>query len=260
MSSYRLLLNKTPLLGAKRMDQHIRTKMLVGESAMNKMKNSHVAVFGLGGVGSWVVEALARAGIGQLTLVDNDSVSITNINRQLPALHSTVGRQKTDVLRERVLDINPDCVVHCRDEFFSAQTCSGWFFSGYDYIIDAIDTVKSKLLLIELTNAVGTPIISCMGMGNRLDPTKITVSDISKTSYDGLARVIRKELKKRGISKLKCVWSTEEALEPEECDEPLPEGCSRRSLPGSISFVPSAAGLVIAGEVIRDICGISAKA
>lgn len=238
------------------MDQHIRTQMLVGEECMERIKNAHVAVFGLGGVGSWAVEALARAGVGHLTLVDNDNISITNINRQLPALNSTVGRQKTEVLRERVLDINPQCALECRDEFFSAQTCSGWFFSRYDYIVDAIDTVKSKLLLIELANAVGTPIISCMGMGNRLDPTKITVSDINKTSYDGLARVMRKELRKRGIPKLKCVWSTEEAVEPDTCDEQLPEGCSRRSLPGSISFVPSAAGLVIAGEVIRDICGI----
>ncbi len=235
------------------MDQHIRTQMLIGKEGMEKIKNARIAVFGLGGVGSWAVEALARAGIGHLTLVDNDSISITNINRQLPALHSTVGRQKTDVMRERVLDINPQCHVECRDEFFSAQTCSGWFFSGYDYIIDAIDTVKSKLLLIELANAVGTPIISCMGMGNRLDPSKISVSDINKTSYDGLARVMRKELRKRGISSLKCVWSSEEAVEAESCDEPLPEGCSRRSLPGSISFVPSAAGLILAGEVIRDI-------
>ncbi len=238
------------------MDQHIRTQMLLGHESMKKIKNAHIAVFGLGGVGSWAVEALARAGVGRLTLVDNDSISLTNINRQLPALHSTVGMQKTEVLRSRVMDINPECIVECRDEFFSAQTCSGWFFSGYDYIIDAIDTVKSKLLLVELTNAVGTPIISCMGMGNRLDPTKITVSDISKTSYDGLARVMRKELRKRGISKLKCVWSTEESLSPADCDEELPEGCSRRSLPGSISFVPSAAGLVLAGEVIRDICEI----
>lgn len=242
------------------MDQHIRTQMLIGADAMEKLKNARVAVFGLGGVGSWAVEALARAGVGHLTLIDNDDISITNINRQLPALHSTVGRQKTEVLRERVLDINPECDVDCRNEFFSAQTCSGWFFSGYNYIIDAIDTVKSKLLLIELADAVGTPIISCMGMGNRLDPTCITVSDISKTSYDGLARVMRKELRKRGIPKLKCVWSTEEALSPEACDEQLPEGCSRRSLPGSISFVPSAAGLILAGEVIRDICGISSKA
>lgn len=236
------------------MEQHIRTQMLIGEKAMERIKNARVAVFGLGGVGSWAAEALARAGVGHLTLVDNDSISITNINRQLPALHSTVGRQKTDVMCERVLDINPLCTVEKRDEFFSAQTCSNWFFSGYDYIIDAIDTVKSKLLLIELANAVGTPIISCMGMGNRLDPSKISVSDISKTSYDGLARVMRKELKKRGIPSLKCVWSSEEAAEPAPCDEPLPEGCSRRSLPGSISFVPSAAGLILAGEVIRDIC------
>ncbi len=235
------------------MDQHIRTQMLIGKEGMEKTKSARIAVFGLGGVGSWAVEALARAGVGHLTLVDNDSISITNINRQLPALHSTVGRQKTDVMRERVLDINPQCHVECRDEFFSAQTCSGWFFSGYDYIIDAIDTVKSKLLLIELANAVGTPIISCMGMGNRLDPSKITVSDINKTSYDGLARVMRKELRKRGIPSLKCVWSTEEAVDAEPCDEPMPEGCSRRSLPGSISFVPSAAGLILAGEVIRDI-------
>ncbi len=241
------------------MDQHIRTQMLIGSDAMEKLKNARVAIFGLGGVGSWAVEALARAGVGYLTLVDNDDVSLTNINRQLPALHSTIGRQKTEVLKERVLDINPSCSVECRNEFFSAQTCSGWFFSGYDYIIDAIDTVKSKLLLIELADAVGTPIISCMGMGNRLDPTCITVSDISKTSYDGLARVMRKELRRRGIPKLKCVWSTEEALSPEACDEQLPEGCSRRSLPGSISFVPSAAGLILAGEVIHDICGISSK-
>ena len=241
------------------MDQHIRTQMLIGSDAMEKLKNARVAIFGLGGVGSWAVEALARAGVGYLTLVDNDDVSLTNINRQLPALHSTIGRQKTEVLKERVLDINPSCSVECRNEFFSAQTCSGWFFSGYDYIIDAIDTVKSKLLLIELADAVGTPIISCMGMGNRLDPTCITVSDISKTSYYGLARVMRKELRRRGIPKLKCVWSTEEALSPEACDEQLPEGCSRRSLPGSISFVPSAAGLILAGEVIHDICGISSK-
>ncbi len=241
------------------MDQHIRTQMLIGQEAMEKVRDAHIAVFGLGGVGSWAVEAIARAGVGHITLVDNDSISITNINRQLPALHSTVGMDKTEVLRQRILDINPECKVECKNEFFSAQTCSGWYFSGYDYIVDAIDTVKSKLLLIELAAAVNTPIISCMGMGNRLDPTKITVSDISKTSYDGLARVMRKELKKRGIPKLKCVWSTEESVEPEHCDEPLPEGCSRRSLPGSISFVPSAAGLIIAGEVIRDICGITRK-
>ena len=241
------------------MDQHIRTQMLIGQEAMEKVRDAHIAVFGLGGVGSWAVEAIARAGVGYITLVDNDSISITNINRQLPALHSTVGMDKTEVLRQRILDINPECKVECKNEFFSAQTCSGWYFSGYDYIVDAIDTVKSKLLLIELAAAVNTPIISCMGMGNRLDPTKITVSDISKTSYDGLARVMRKELKKRGIPKLKCVWSTEESVEPEHCDEPLPEGCSRRSLPGSISFVPSAAGLIIAGEVIRDICGITRK-
>lgn len=234
------------------MDRFSRTALLLGDEGMERLRNAHVVLFGLGGVGSYAAEALARAGIGSLTVVDSDEVGQTNINRQLIALTSTVGREKAQVTAERIADINPDCAVTVVREFFTPETAENWDFSKYDYIVDAIDTVKSKLFLASEAQEKGVPIISCMGMGNRLDPTQITVSDISKTQGDGLARTIRKELRTRGVRKLKCVWSTEEAVKA-SADEALPEGCSRRSLPGSVSFVPGVAGLVMAGEVIKDI-------
>lgn len=237
------------------MERFSRTALLLGDEGMERLKNAHVLVFGLGGVGSYAVEALARAGIGRLTIVDSDEVSETNINRQLIALSSTVGRHKTEVTAARIAEINPDCAVTAVREFFTPETAENWDLSRYDYIADAIDTVKSKLFLASAAQEMNIPIISCMGMGNRLDATKITVSDISKTQGDGLARTMRKELRARGVKKLKCVWSTEEAIKA-SADEALPEGCSRRSLPGSVSFVPGAAGLIMAGEIIKDIAKV----
>ena len=237
------------------MERFSRTALLLGDDGMERLKNAHVLLFGLGGVGSYAAEALARAGIGKLTIVDSDEVSETNINRQLIALSSTVGKPKTEVAAARIAEINPSCTVTAVSEFFTPETAENWDFSRYDYIADAIDTVKSKLFLAAAAQEKNIPIISCMGMGNRLDATKITVSDISKTQGDGLARTMRKELRARGIKKLKCVWSTEEAMKA-SADEALPEGCSRRSLPGSCSFVPGAAGLIMAGEIIKDIAKV----
>lgn len=235
------------------MNPFSRTCLLLGDAAMEKLKNSHVAVFGLGGVGGYTVEALARSGVGVFTLIDHDALSQTNINRQILATVSTVGQKKVDVAKARVLDINPTATVYARDIFFNADTASQFDFSEFDYVVDAIDTVTGKLALVTAAQAAGTPIISSMGTGNKLDPTRFQIADISKTSVCPLARIMRKECAKRGIRHLKVLFSTEDPLSPAlpENAEELPEG--RRALPGSVAFVPSVAGLIIAGEVIQDL-------
>ena len=234
------------------MDPYARTALLLGEDAMKKLKNSKVAVFGLGGVGGYVVEALARCGIGALELVDHDTVSLTNINRQILATRSTVGMDKAEAARLRVLDIDQEIRVNARVEFFSPDTREGFDFTQYDYVVDAIDTVTGKLALVAAAQEAGVPILSCMGTGNKLDPGKFQITDITKTSVCPLARIMRKECAKRGIRHLKVLFSTEDPLVPLGVPtEELPEG--RRALPGSVSFVPSVAGLMIAGEVVKDL-------
>ena len=228
----------------------IRSEMLYGENSTAILKNSKVAVFGIGGVGSYVCEALARCGVGNLTLIDNDTVSFSNINRQLVALHSTVGKYKTDVMAERIKDINPSCNVTALNMFYTPE--SDFDISSFDYIVDAIDTVASKIHLAVLCQEKNIPLISCMGAGNKLDPTAFKVADIFETSGCPLARVMRKELKARGVKKLKVVYSTEAPITP----LPLEASEGRRQTPGSCAFVPSVAGLVCAGEVIKDIVGI----
>lgn len=220
--------------------------MLIGKEAAEKLARCHVAVFGLGGVGSYTAEALARAGVGELTVVDNDEISITNINRQLYALTSTVGMKKTQVAAERIKDINPECKVNIIDGFYLEENSADFFEGGYDYIADAVDTVQAKLSLAAESQRRGIPLISCMGTGNKLDPTLFRVSDISKTSVCPLCRVMRRELKARG---LKVVWSPEQPIKPGE----TAEESSRRALPGSISFVPPVAGMIMAGEIIKDL-------
>lgn len=227
--------------------QFSRTVGLIGEEKLKILKNSAVAVFGVGGVGSYCAEALARAGVGTLLLVDNDTVNETNINRQLYALHSTVGQYKVDVAKQRILDINPNANVTACQTFYQKDKLVD--LTGLDYIVDAIDTVTSKILLVENAKKAGVKIISSMGTGNKLDPTKFQVADIKKTSVCPLARVMRRELKARGINTLKTVFSTENVITPVGIE--IPEG--KRQVPASISFVPSVAGLVIAGEVIKDL-------
>ena len=218
-----------------------RTEQLIGSDAISKLKNARVAVFGIGGVGSYVVEALARSGVGSLDMIDNDTVAESNLNRQLVALHSTLGKPKVLVAKERVLDINPDIKVNTHQCFYLPEESDKFPFAEYDYIVDAIDTVKAKISLVEEANKVGTPIICSMGTGNKLDPTRFEISDISKTSVCPLAKVMRVELRKRGINHLKVLYSKEE-----------PVNIGSRT-PASISFVPSVAGLIIAGEVIKDL-------
>ena len=233
-------------------EQFFRTEMLLGSQAMEKLRNARVAVFGLGGVGGYVVEALARAGIGALDLIDNDTVSVSNLNRQILATHSTVGLPKTEAAKRRVLDINPDCKVTVHPVFYTPETADRFDFTQYDYIVDAIDTVTGKLCLVERAKAADTPIICCMGTGNKLDASAFQVSDISKTTMCPLARVMRKELGKRGIKHLKVVYSREEAMTPTGWEEEA-AAIGKRQIPGSVSFVPGAAGLLLAGEVIKDI-------
>ena len=238
------------------MNPYSRTRFLLGEDAMEKLKNARVAVFGLGGVGGYVVEALARSGIGALDLIDHDTISLTNLNRQILATRDTVGMDKVTAAAQRVAAINPEIKVTPRKVFYLPETADSFDFTQYDYVVDAIDTVTGKLMLIQAAQAAGTKIISCMGTGNKLDPTAFRVADISETSVCPLARIIRKECKKRGIRKLKVVFSTEDpikmTLPPEDpAWAELPEG--RNALPGSVCFVPAAAGMVIAGEVIRDL-------
>ena len=233
-------------------EQFFRTAMLLGEDAMERLKNAHVAVFGIGGVGGYVVEALARAGIGHLSLIDSDTISLSNLNRQLLATHSTLGMPKVEAAKARILDINPAAQVETYPIFYTPETAHLLDFTRFNYIVDAIDTVTGKLALVEQANAAHTPIICCMGTGNKLDASAFQVSDISKTSMCPLARVMRKELGKRGIRHLKVVYSQEEALTPTGWEEEA-AAIGKRQIPGSVSFVPGAAGLILAGEVIKDI-------
>lgn len=231
-----------------------RTALILGEDALKRLNKSRVALFGVGGVGGYAAEALARCGVGCIHLIDKDTVSESNINRQIIALSSTVGRSKVSVMAERIREINPNAEVHTHETFYLPETADQFDFSQFDYIIDAVDTVTAKLSLIEEAKKAGTPIISSMGTGNKLDPSAFEVADISKTSVCPLARVMRRELKKRGITSVKVVYSKEEPLTPSETIEEF-----GRHLPGSIAFVPAAAGLVLAGEVIRDLAGVSLK-
>lgn len=239
-------------------DQFSRTELLFGREAMEKLAAARVAVFGVGGVGGYAVEALARSGVGALDLIDSDTISLTNINRQLLATHDSIGKSKVEVARQRVLSINPACTVTTHQVFYLPDTEAQFDFTRYDYIIDAIDTVSGKLALIVNAQKAGTPIICSMGAGNKLDPTAFRVADIYETSADALARVIRKECRKRGIARLKVVYSQEEARRPlAEAQPPLsPPGTTRKDVPGSTAFVPSVAGLILAGEVIKDIAGV----
>ena len=245
------------------MNQFSRTELLLGPEAMERLAKCRVAVFGVGGVGGYTVEALARSGIGALDLIDDDKVCLTNLNRQLHATRSTVGTYKVDAAEARIRDINPDCRVTTYKTFFLPETEDQFDFTQYDYVVDAIDTVKGKLALVEKANAAGTPIICAMGAGNKLDPTAFRVADIYQTSVCPLARVMRSECRKRGIRKLKVVYSREiplrqagdsSAVAGEELYPETRKGTARRDIPGSTAFVPAAAGLIIAGEVVKDLC------
>lgn len=235
-------------------EEFLRTAMLLGEEAVEKLRGARVAVFGIGGVGGYSLEALARAGVGQLDLIDNDTVSRSNINRQILATHSTVGIPKVEAGKARVLDINPECVVRTWQVFYTPETADQFDFTQYDYIVDAIDTVTGKLQLVQAAKEAGTPIICCMGTGNKLDASAFEVEDISKTTMCPLARIMRKELSKRGIKHLKVVYSKEEALTPTGWEEEA-KALGKRQIPGSVSFVPGTAGLILAGEVIKDLAG-----
>lgn len=231
-------------------EQFCRSAMLLGEEAIERLANKRVAVFGIGGVGSFCTEALARAGVGALMLFDSDEVALSNLNRQIIALHSTVGRPKVEVMRERIHDINPDAAVEVYKVFYTAENADEFDLSRCDYIVDAIDTVSAKLELIERATRLGVPIISSMGTGNKLDPAHFKIADIYKTSVCPLAKVVRCELRRRGIRSLKVLYSTEPAITPKTLEA---SATGRRQTPGSMSFVPSVAGLTIAGEVIRAL-------
>lgn len=250
------------------MNEFSRTELLLGVDGVDNLKSASVAVFGVGGVGSFTVEALVRSGIGSIAVFDDDKVCLTNINRQLIATRKTIGKPKVEVIRDRILEINPKCNVEIHQTFYTAENADEFDLSKYDYIVDAIDTVSSKLILIEKAKESNTPIICSMGAGNKLDPTKFEVTDIYKTSVDRLARTIRSECKKRGIESLKVVYSKEPAIKPIEneedncktkcvCPPSTVRKCThRRQIPGSVAFVPSVVGLIIAGEVIKDLAGI----
>ena len=247
------------------LDQFSRTQLIFGKEAMDKLKGSRVAVFGVGGVGGYTVEALARSGVGAIDIIDDDKVCLTNINRQIIATRKTVGKYKVDAAKERIEDINPDCKVTAFKTFYMPETADQFDFTQYDYVVDAIDTVTGKIALIENAKKAGTPIISSMGAGNKVDPTAFEVADIYKTSVCPLARVMRYELKRRGIKKLKVVYSKEKPIPPIDdmaiscrqhciCPPGTARKCTqRRQVPGSTAFVPSVVGLIIAGEVIKDI-------
>lgn len=239
-------------------EQFIRTAMLFGEESVDKLKHKRVIVFGIGGVGGHVVEVLARSGVGAIDLVDHDTVAMSNINRQLIATYDSLGRKKIEVMKERILSIQPDCKVTLWDTFYLPEEREKFPFEAYDYMVDAIDTVTAKIDLVLQAERVNVPIISSMGTGNKLDPTKLVVTDIYKTSVCPLAKVMRRELKKREVKKLKVVYSTEEALTPiagivTEDAEPEAEQSTRRATPGSNAFVPAAAGLLIGSEVVKDL-------
>ena len=240
-------------------NQFSRTELLFGKKAMEKFAGSRVAVFGIGGVGGYTTEALVRSGIGEIDLIDSDRVSLTNLNRQIIALRSTVGKYKVDVMQERIMDINPDIKVHVHKFFYLPETKDQFDFSKYDYVVDAVDTVTAKIQLVMEAKEAGVPIISSMGAGNKLDPAAFQVADIYKTSVCPLAKVMRRELKSRGIKKLKVVYSQELPIKPDPeaisayQAEETPEESRKRSIPGSAAFVPSVAGLIIAGEVLKDL-------
>ena len=236
------------------LEQFTRTELLFGKQAMEHLSECRVAVFGIGGVGGYVCEALARSGVGAFDLIDNDTVCFSNINRQIIATVKTIGRYKTDVMKERILDINPEAKVNTYQCFFLPENASDFPFEEYDYVVDAIDTVTAKIELVMQCEKMGIPIISSMGAGNKLDPTQFRVADIYKTKMDPLARVMRYELKKRGIKKLKVVYSEEEPIRPAE--EIIVNG---KATPGSTAFVPSVAGLTIASEVIKDLAGVNER-
>ena len=233
-------------------EQLERTRLLLGDEGMEKLKNSSVAVFGIGGVGGHLAEALVRSGVGEIDLIDDDTVSVSNINRQAVATLSTVGKAKVEAAKERFLDLNKDCKINTHQKFFTPETSDEFDFSRYDYVADAIDTVTGKIEIIMQCVEAGTPVISSMGAGNKLDPTRFEVTDIYKTETCPLARVMRRELKKRGIKKLKVVYSKEPALTPLECNEENGNH-QKRQTPGSVAFVPSVAGLITAGEIIKDL-------
>ena len=235
-------------------EQFSRTRLLLGEAAMERLAGARVAVFGIGGVGGHVVEALARSGIGEIDLIDSDMVSESNLNRQLIATHSTVGRYKVDVMEERIRDINPQAIVHKYPCFFLPENAGQFPFEAYDYVVDAVDTVTAKIELVLKAQAAEVPVISSMGAGNKLDASAFRVADIYQTSVCPLAKVMRRELKKRGVKQLKVVYSQEMPLTPISSEETPPEG--RRAIPGSVAFVPSVAGLIIAGEVVKDLSGL----
>lgn len=237
-------------------DQFSRLRLQFGSDAVERLRHSHVAVFGIGGVGGHCVEALARSGVGALDLIDNDKISLTNLNRQIIALHSTIGRNKTDVMRERILDINPDCRVTTYQMFYLPETADDFDLTKYDYVVDCIDTVAAKIELAQRCHALNIPLISSMGTGNKLDPTRFQVTDISKTTMCPLARVLRKELRNRGIHHLKVVYSPEPALTPFTNLPDANEATSKRQVPSSNAFVPGTAGLTLAGAVLRALAGI----
>ena len=254
------------------LNQFSRTQLLLGQDGMDRLANARVAVFGVGGVGGFTVEALARSGVGTIDLIDDDKVCLTNINRQIIALRSTVGKYKVDVAAERLRDINQNIQVNTYKTFYMPDTAHQFDFSQYDYVVDAIDTITGKLELVMQAHKAGTPIIYSMGAGNKLDPTAFRVADIYKTSVDPLARVMRHELRKRGIKKLKVVYSEEPPMRPIEdmasscrtnciCPPGAARKCTeRRDIPGSNAFVPSVVGLIIAGEVIKDLSGVGGRA
>ena len=235
-------------------NQFERTELLLGAEAMERLRNSRVVIFGVGGIGGYVTEALARSGVGAFELVDRDVVSVTNLNRQIIATWKTIGRDKTEVMAERIADINPQAQVTLHKCFFLPETADQFDFSTYDYVVDAVDTVTAKIEIILRAQQAGVPVISSMGAGNKLDPSKFEVADIYKTSVDPLARVMRRELKKRGVRKLKVVYSKEEPMKPLGRIEADPEA-GRKDVPGSSAFTPSAAGLLIASEVVKDLIG-----
>ncbi len=251
------------------LDQYARTQLLLGADGLNRLRNARVAIFGIGGVGGYTVEALARSGVGTLDLIDNDRVCLTNLNRQILATHQTVGRYKVEVARERIALIDPSIQVNTYQTFYMPDTSHLFDFTQYDYVVDAIDTVTGKLALVEQAKAAGVPIISCMGAGNKLDASAFEVADIYETSICPLARIMRKELKKRGISSLKVVYSKEPPVTPlghestswETSCPPDPDrtGAHRRQIPGSNAFAPAVAGLIIAGEVVKELSQYQAR-
>jgi len=251
------------------LNQFSRTQLLVGAEGMKRLENAHVAIFGIGGVGGYTVEALVRSGLGTIDIIDDDKICLTNLNRQLLATRKTIGKHKVDVMKERILEINPKAVVNIYQCFYLPENAHEFDFTQYDYIIDGVDTVTAKIDIVLRAKEHGIPVISCMGAGNRLDASKVTVTDIYKTQMDPLARVMRRELRKRHVKSLKVVYSTEEPTKPLEdralscrsncvCPPDVERTClERRDIPGSISYVPAVAGLMLASEVIRDLIGLN---